>query len=183
MATVDSRRGTEFDPMAPEQHAGLPARLGIGPGLIGGAVMLVMLVILSLARGEGLLWPLKLIATTFMGPEAMEGGFGMAVLGGLAHFAVSVLLGMVFAKVVGRTTRRRALLMGLLYSVAIWAFVQFIVLPIANPFLATQLGTVWTFFAGHLGYGLMLASTRPTIADIDAPPRPYIDPLRREVRP
>ena len=183
MATVDSRRGTDFDPMAPEQHAGLPARLGIGPGLLGGVMMLVILVVLSLARGEGILWPLKLIATTFMGADAMAGGIGMAVLGLIAHFVVSALLGMAFVKVVGRTTRRRALLMGMVFAVGVWAIGQFIVLPIANPYLATQLGTVWPFFLGHLGYGLLLASTVPTIADIDAPPRPYIDPLRREVRP
>lgn len=183
MATVDSRRGADFDPLAPEVHQGLPAWFGIGPGLVAGAVMLVVVVILALARGEGLLWTPKLVATTFLGPTAMAGGFGTALFGLLAHFAMSVLLAMAFVRVVGRTTRRRAMFAGMLYGIAIWAGSQFLVLPWASPYLALEFGTVWPFFLGHFSYGLIVASTIPTVADIDARPQAYIDPLEREVHP
>src|SRR5690554_6812011 len=53
MATIDSRRAADFDLMAPEVHRGLPARFGLGPGLVAGLVMLIILVILSLAQGQG----------------------------------------------------------------------------------------------------------------------------------
>lgn len=183
MATVDSRTGADFDPIAPEVHRGLPARYGAGPGLLAGAVMYVMLGILSLAQGRGLAHPLKVVASTFLGSKAMHGGTGTIVIGALVHFSMSVLLGMLFAMLLGRTTRRRALGLGLVYSIVLWLGAQFVILPIVNPLMATAFGTVWPFFLGHLGYGAMLASALPTVYDVDGPRRRYVDPLRREVRP
>lgn len=183
MATIDSRRAADFDPVAPEVHRGLPARFGLGPGLVAGLVMLIILVILSLAQRQSFWWPMKLVATTFMGPRAMAGGVGTGIIGLIAHFAFSVLLAMGFAKMAGRTTRRRVLLTGMFYGIAIWAVVQFLILPWASPYEALKMGTVWPFFLGFFSYGLMVASTLPTVYDVDARPRAYLDPLQREVRP
>ena len=41
---------TEFNPLAPEAHDWGRASLGIGPGLVGGLVMAVILAILAVAR-------------------------------------------------------------------------------------------------------------------------------------
>jgi uncharacterized membrane protein YagU involved in acid resistance len=113
----------------------------------------------------------------------MRGGAGSIVLGVFLHFLMAALLGMLFTTIFGRTTMRRTLGFGLFYSLFIWLVVQFVLMPLLNPFAATQLGTVWPFFLGHLAYGLILAASVPTVKDIDAPERGYIDPLRREIRP
>lgn len=183
MATIDSRRAGDFDPIAPEVHRGLPARFAVGPGLVAGLVMFIILVILSLAQRQDFMWPMKLVATTFLGSRAMAGGIGIALVGLVAHFVFSVLLAIGFAKMAGRTTRRRVLLTGILYGIALWAVVQFLILPWASPNEALKMGTVWPFFLGFFSYGLMVASTLPTVYDVDARPRAYLDPLQREVRP
>lgn len=183
MATVDTRPGITLDPHAPVSHAGMSPLTGLGPGLLAGALMLVVLLILSAGRGAGLGAPLYIFASTVMGPRAMDGGAGPVVLGLAIHFFVAAVLGMAYVAIVGRTTMRRMLGVGVLYGMFVWALVQFVVLPIVNPFAAVQLGTVWPFFLGHVAYGLMLASLLPTVRDIDAPPRSYIDPQHREVHP
>lgn len=145
--------------------------------------MFIILVILSLAQRQDFMWPMKLVATTFLGSRAMAGGIGIALVGLVAHFVFSVLLAIGFAKMAGRTTRRRVLLTGILYGIALWAVVQFLILPWASPNEALKMGTVWPFFLGFFSYGLMVASTLPTVYDVDARPRAYLDPLQREVRP
>lgn len=113
----------------------------------------------------------------------MQGGWGIIVFGFVAHFVLSVLLGMAFARVVGRTTRARLLLMGMLYGIALWAAVQFLILPWTSPNVALRMGTVWPFFLAAFSYGLMLGSLLPAVVDVDARPQAYLDPLGREVRP
>lgn len=182
MATVRTGPGL-VDPLAPEEHAGQPARLGLGPGLVAGATMLVILSILSLARGRPLFEPVDLIASTVLGPAARAGGPVATLVGLAVHFGLSAALGALFVRLVGRTTRRRQLGLGLGYGLGLWGAVQFVLLPLLVPAVATHLGVVGPFLLGHVGYGLMHGASVPAVRDIDAPARPYIDPLRREVRP
>jgi hypothetical protein len=183
MTTIDSRTNPTFDPLAPEVHEWGRAETGLGPGLLGGALMALILVFLSFAQGRPFWHPFAIVASTLLGPDAMRGGAGSIVLGVFLHFLMAALLGMLFTTIFGRTTMRRTLGFGLFYSLFIWLVVQFVLMPLLNPFAATQLGTVWPFFLGHLAYGLILAASVPTVKDIDAPERGYIDPLRREIRP
>ena len=88
----------------------------------------------------------------------MAGGVGTAAFGFFLHLLVSVLLGMLFTALFGRTTMVRLLAFGLLYGVFISGLSQFIVLPLVNPLAAAHLGLVWTFFLGNVAYGLMLAA-------------------------
>ncbi len=171
------------DPDAPVQHAGAGFRVGLGPGLVAGLVMLIVLGILALARDQPFLEPADVIASVFQGPRALSGSAEAAALGVVVHFATSAILGGLFAVVVGRTTRKRQLGLGLAYGVAIWLVVQFAFLPLAAPWVATTFGTVWPFFLGHLAFGVMLGASVPTTKGIDAPHRAFVDPLRREVRP
>ena len=183
MATFESRTNPTFDPMAPEEHEWGRAATGFGPGLIAGAVMAFMVAFIALAQGRSIWFPFRLIASTLLGPDAMTAGNSVVVLGVFLHFLMAALLGMLFTAIFGRSTMRRMLGFGLVYSLIIWLVVQFVLMPFLNPFAAAQLGVVWPFFLGHVGYGLMLAACVPTVKDIDAPERSYIDPLRREVRP
>lgn len=182
MATFDTRRAAEFDPLAPIEHVPGNWRTGLGPGLVGGTMMLVVLLVLSFARigyGVRLGEPLRLIASVVLGESAIHGGAGPVVLGLVIHFVVSGLLGMLFSRVVGRTTMPRTLGLGLLFGIAIWAVSQFFLLPLVNPVMALRMGTVWPFFLAHLGFGLGTASCMPVVKDIDAPPPRVPIPGRR----
>jgi len=183
MATIDSRTNPTFDPIAPEEHERGRPQTGIGPGLLAGVVMAAILCFLAAMRQQPFVEPFWVISSFLLGQDAMQGGAGPTILGIVIHFVMSAVLGGVFTVIFGRTTMRRMLGFGLFYGVFLWAVAQFIILPLLNPFVATRMGTVWTFFLAHLAYGLMLAACSPTVKDIDAPERGYIDPLRREVRP
>jgi uncharacterized membrane protein YagU involved in acid resistance len=146
-------------------------KAGLVPGLVGGAVMALALIVLAVARHEHPLTSFNLIAATFFDKQTVAGPLG-AVVGLVVHFIVSACLGALFARVTGRLIMRNTLGLGLLYGVFIWAAVQFVFLPFMNPQFATQMGVVWPFFLGHLAYGLMTAACLPAFNDIDAPRLP-----------
>ena len=141
------------------------ARDGIRPGLLGGVVMAVVLGILAIGRGVPFFNPMMVISSVLLGQGAT--GAAPVLLGTTLHLLVSALLGMVFVSLVGSAARTRMLAFGALYGIVCWIFSQFAVLPLFGSELAARLGTVWTFFLGHLSYGLMLAASAPTRKDID----------------
>jgi hypothetical protein len=176
MATLDSRQGRSFDPAAPVEHRGGAFLTGVFPGLYAGLVMALMICILAGARGVPLLEPFWVVASLALGgARAMAGGGLSTFLGLVIHFAMSAFLGGLFSRIFGRSTMRRLLAFGFLYAMFLWGIAQFLLLPILNAQAATQLGTVWPFFVGHLGYGFALASAMPSAKDIDAPAEEYRD--------
>ncbi len=132
--------------------------------------MAMVLCILAVGRGVPLFQPFRVIASTLRGPHVVSGGAGATALGILMHAAFSGALGVLFFRVVGPTTMRRLLALGLFYGILIWLIGQFVVMPFVNPVAAMQLGTLWSFFVAHVAYGVALASALPTIHDVDARP-------------
>ena len=156
-------------PMPRPQREPLPFRIGLGPGLVAGVTMFFMLAIVAVASGAAPWQPMRVVASPFLGMKALEGGAGPVVLGLSVHLVLSALLGGLFTRVVGRMRRRRQLGIGLFYALALWLVAQFVVFPMLVPPVAAQIGTLWSFFLGHLGYGLMLGASVPSFDDIDAP--------------
>ncbi len=145
----------------------LPFRAGLGPGLLGALTMFVMLGIVSIATGGGFWDPMQIVAAPFVGRGAPVARPAWMTIGTLVHFTLGALFGGVYARVVGQTRRRRQLGLGAGYSMLLWLVAQFLVLPLVVPSEAARLGLVWSFFMGHLGYGLMLGASVPTTDDID----------------
>jgi hypothetical protein len=139
----------------------LPARAGLQPGLLAGVMMAVVHVLFTIPRGVSPAEPARVVAATVLGDRALAGGWWVPVLGVLLHFAVSALLGMLFVRLVGLTARGRALGIALLYSLAVWAAAQFLVLPLVSPESSLRFGTVWPFFLAHLAFGLFLGALVP----------------------
>ena len=79
---------------------------GAAAGLIGGALMAGWAVIAALVNGQGPFAPFALFGATFLGVEALLGGAGAVALGLALHLCMSVLLGVVFAAIVGRDPAR-----------------------------------------------------------------------------
>jgi hypothetical protein len=140
---------------------------GVIPGLAGGFVMALVLVVLSVAQRPGPLAPFSLIASLF---GAKFGTSLTGVVVGLAiHTGMSAVLGSIFGRIAGDVPRRYLLGLGVLFSLNIWAAVQFIVLPLMNPDLASPAAVVWPFLLGHLAFGLMLAASIPVASELQGP--------------
>ena len=79
---------------------------------------------------------LRGIAAGLLGPEARKGGDGTAALGLACHFAIALGAAAVFYAASRRlpVLLRRPVVSGLLFGVAVWLFMNLVVLPLsANP--------------------------------------------------
>jgi uncharacterized membrane protein YagU involved in acid resistance len=105
-------------------------------GFIGGALDLGFAVTLAFIRSHGGVWPaqvLRYIAGGLLGPDAFQGGAGIAALGLGLHFFIAICAAGVF---VFAATRQRALtarpvLYGVLFGIAMYAVMNVIVLPLS----------------------------------------------------
>lgn len=130
-------------------------------GIIAGLVMAVVLMIHSQFIGNGFFTPVLAIAGTFFGVSALAGGFGTVLTGLILHVIVSAVLGIIFAMIVNpETSSGYAFFGGLVFGIAVWAVMTYLVLPWANPVMRSEVlmhPGMWAFC--HLVYGGVLAST------------------------
>lgn len=133
------------------------ALAGLEDGLLAGLVMLLFVMLGWTVIGDTPATPLRLVASTFLGPGALlrDHLWLPLVLGALIHFGLSVAFSEVFASLLGPSTLRRATFWGVVYGLAVGVLMRFVVLPVVNPALA--LTSLPMFFFAHLLYGLGLA--------------------------
>lgn len=132
---------------------------GAVAGLIGGAAMMLFLMLDLGGLGLGFLAPFAYIAAFVLGPKALVYGAGALILGGLIHVAVSVALGVIFSALVPRDTGGGpALSYGLTAGLLALVFMTFVILPWADPTLFARVGYFqisWLF--GHVLFGIGLS--------------------------
>ncbi len=136
---------------------------GLTAGIIAGLVMAAVYMIRDWAQGMGFWLPVKNIAATYYGVEALVGGGWTIFLGLVTHVVVSAFWGLVFAWVGGaRISTGAAFFAGLLYGIAIWALMSFAVLPAINTTMLDRVSMQpgW-WFGYHLIFGGMLLVTPP----------------------
>lgn len=136
-------------------------RAGIISGLIAGAVMALVMMGHSSAAGMGLWTPIKAIAATWMGVNALVGGFGTVVLGLATHFTCAAFWGAIFSSLIWRReVVAAAFWEGLVYGVAVWLIMTYIGLPIFDQTMMPRVGLMpgWWFY-DHLIYGACLCVT------------------------
>src|ERR1700674_3163072 len=93
----------------------LQAVAGVESGILGGALMLVWLGLLSFLQGRSI-WSIpNLLASTFYGEAALRRGFRWTTLSGIAlHLIMAAMAGLVFGLAVGGiASRSRVMLLGL----------------------------------------------------------------------
>jgi hypothetical protein len=98
-----------------------------------------------LRAGMGPVRLLQFVASGLLGPAAAEGGIKTAVLGLALHFLIATIWTVVFylASRKWLSLIERPLMFGLLYGIAVYTFMNFVVLPLSRvpPRTITPIGT------------------------------------------
>lgn len=141
-------------------------------GLIAGTMDITAACITSsLLRGVSPLRLLRYIAGGLLGPEAFKGGLGIAALGLGLHFVIATGAATVYYLASRKLVFlvQRPVICGLLYGIAVWCFMNLIVLPLSalpkSPFTLTGvlIGVTTLMFCIGLPIALIVRrfSTRP----------------------
>ena len=140
--------------------------------------MVVLSPILSLLTGISVWDPPKLIAATVLGESALSRpGFdlGPILLGGVLHFATSIVLGFIFGIISHRVLRLTTdfglpIYVGLCYGMLIFFVAYFLILPNVNPAIIQNSAGMGPLIAQNIVFGLFLG-----IFYIWVRPVPYTD--------
>jgi hypothetical protein len=102
-------------------------------GLIAGTLDLTYACVSWALRGVGPVRIMQSIATGVLGPEAFEGGAGSAVLGVVLHFFILIVAAALYYAASRKfdLLTRQAVGSGLLYGVAIYVVMNFVVVPLS----------------------------------------------------
>ena len=140
-------------------------------GILASIVMAAAAMLYAAANGSGFLLPVRSIAATWYGANALVGGVGVLIVGLVTHLVTGALGGVAFAVLPSsRKSATAALLSGLVWGVVVWAILSFAVMPWLNPTMYA--GTVgkepgW-WFVLHLIYGGMLVVTPSMVRRVSA---------------
>src|SRR5712691_5304549 len=113
----------------------LQAVAGVESGILGGALMLVWLGLLSFLQGRSV-WSIpNLLASTFYGEAALRRGFRWTTLSGVAlHVIMTAAVGLLFGLAVsGIASRGRVMLLGLAAGMAFYFLSQEFFWKHVNP--------------------------------------------------
>jgi hypothetical protein len=153
MVTTGTRTRADIGPLAREI-----ASAGALAGVAGGAAMVFYMMLYSEFWGAGFWLPLRLLAATFFGVDALIGGAGVIIAGLLIQLAVSAALGILYALIPRATTTSfHALLGGIGYGVLVLLVGTFMILPAANPVLRARVAlTPMAWFLAHAIFGALM---------------------------
>lgn len=128
-------------------------------GLFATVVMLAFAMVLYAALGMEAWFPVKMAALPFLGNAATEFGMnaGAIICGFLAHAALGVILGMIFAHFTGTNSLPALLGMGFVWGVFSWIFVHNLFIQSFTAIKASHLSPGTNFFV-TLVFGLALTS-------------------------
>lgn len=102
-------------------------------GLLAGALDITAAFVVYGLRGATPLRILQSVASGLLGADAFKGGLGTAALGALLHFLIALVAAAVYyaaSRKLGVLVQR-AVVSGLLYGIAVYVFMNFVVLPLS----------------------------------------------------
>lgn len=135
-------------------------------GLLGGLAMAGVLMTHAAMTQQGMWLPVRNISAVWYGVGAFVGGAAVLVAGLLTHVVVSMAWGAVLGLFIGRKRSTGAGAgIGVLYGIAIWAIMTFLVLSWTNRDMydRVMVHPYW-WFGVHLLYGLILGLLIPPLA-------------------
>jgi uncharacterized membrane protein YagU involved in acid resistance len=102
-------------------------------GLVAGVLDLTAAVVTTLLRGRPPTRMLQSIASGLLGLDSYNGGLKTAALGVVLHFIIATGAAAVFYAASRKLTFlvRQAIVSGLLYGIAVYFFMQLVVLPLS----------------------------------------------------
>ena len=106
-------------------------------GLLAGVFDITYACVSQALRGRGPVWTLQSVASGWLGAQAFRGGLGAAALGLVSHFMIAFGAAAVYyaASRKLRVLVRHAVVCGLLYGIAVFLFMSYVVVPLsAAPF-------------------------------------------------
>jgi hypothetical protein len=139
------------EPYAPARSQG--ARAIFVGGLIAGVFDITYACIAQGMRGRSPIWVFQSVATGWLGARAFTGGRAVAALGLASHFLIAFIWAAVYyaASRKLRVLVQRPVICGLLYGVAIFLVMNWIVIPLsAAPFkIPFTFAVLWRGFLSH----------------------------------
>jgi hypothetical protein len=143
------------------------ARAVLWGGLLAGLGDITFAFVVSGLRGVGPVRVLQSVASGLLGAAAREGGLATAALGALLHFLIAFVWATVYWLASRRLTVlvRHAVVCGLLYGAAVYAFMYLVVLPLSAVYFKPSFApsAVLLNAAGHMllvGLPIALAARR-----------------------
>ena len=139
---------------------------GVVAGLIGGIPMGIAASFKASTVGFSMGLPMEQVAALFYGVDALLGGASVLTVGVSIHLVTSMVYGGIFGIIFVRVRSAAvALIVGLIYGIAIWAFMTYFVLHQINTTMGVRVALIpFWWFIYHLIYGAMLGFT-PLLAN------------------
>lgn len=147
----------------PEIGAGADLGAGLLAGLIGAGAMALWSMTYAGITGIGFSMPLKLVAGSVVGVEALVGDAGVMMVGGVIHMLTGMAYGAVFVWLLDEgSTPGIGMMLGMLYGAMILAAMTFVVLPLVNPVMRARVELIpFSWVVTHLIYGLTVGLLTP----------------------
>ncbi len=145
-------------------------------GIIAGIVMAMFAMGYAGMMGMGWLTPLRLIAATLYGVDALIGGSGVLLIGLIIHMMASAAFGIIFAALLpARASAGAAFGGGLLWGFFVWVIMTFAVISWLNPTMAARVSLIsGAWFFEHLVFGAVLAITPGQVRSLSAEHSPAV---------
>lgn len=130
---------------------------GLLTGLIGGAFMLLFLILQTASSGLGYSLPLQANASLFFGLRSLVGGMGVLLVGLAIQGISCAVLGVIFAVLVhDQDLLGATAIAGVIYGLLVWAAMTNIVLPLVNPVMSTRMALIPSgWLVAHLIFGVL----------------------------
>lgn len=130
-------------------------------GLAGGAALAVAT---AAASDQGATFPLRLVAASLLGHEALDPGWATPVLVGILLGALTaVVLALVFTSILPRgRPAALSLIYGLAFGAGAWLVTWFLVVRLADPVLFAA-GSAGAMLLLHLLFGAVLGLLLPPL--------------------
>ena len=125
-------------------------------GFVAGVLDAVDGVVAFGLKGLSPIQVLQYIASGLLGPSSFQGGLGTAALGTVLHFVIAFVAAAVYVVASQRITllKSKAVLFGLLFGVAVYFFMNYLILPLSavahSPF------SLGLFLNGVIGHAMFV---------------------------
>jgi uncharacterized membrane protein YagU involved in acid resistance len=138
------------------------ARWVVLAGVVGATCDIVYAILFAGWRGVPAERLLQTVASGLLGKAAYDGGWPVAALGLVLHYAIVIVAAALFYAVARRRAwlREEPVTAGLAYGVAIYLFMNFVVLPLSAypfPLRFSLLATSTGLLVHMVGVGLSIA--------------------------